>query len=272
MKERKTVEHLSQFHGGYVPTLTSREEFCAAKKMNTDGNQIFSGLEIKWEKPLAYVEFPDGFSFTIFEDDPVISTDLDDDSVLGLEKIRSQVLERLKQNSEQLKAEFKLVKELAEQEFVYNKNVQRIGTKIWERAAMAVNCVFKKNILPLGITFEDYLTVKSYWLINQAENLMDSAASAVGYTNVDKQGKAFFFPESGYLGAVGFDYEYFKADPGNREFSSDEIKTRFDEILAGCLKIKSGFNFVPSRFNRVQAAIYLAISQANYLELTNKSL
>lgn len=68
LKERKTDRHTDTKEKGHQPGNTSRQEFEVAKQMSKLPTSSIGGITVTWEKPLGYVEFPDGYQFCLFED------------------------------------------------------------------------------------------------------------------------------------------------------------------------------------------------------------
>ena len=67
MKERKTPRHTDVKKHGHKDGLTSQHEFEVAKEFGDLGTITQGDVELRWEKPLGYVEFPDGYQFCLFE-------------------------------------------------------------------------------------------------------------------------------------------------------------------------------------------------------------
>ncbi len=67
IKERKTSRHTDTAQGGHFDGLSSKDEFLTAEDLYENGQRQKGSVRLTWEKPLGYVEYPDGFSFVVFE-------------------------------------------------------------------------------------------------------------------------------------------------------------------------------------------------------------
>lgn len=69
LKERKTNRHTDTRNEGHIPTLEPHDEFAVAAQFCREGTVETDGIIIDWEYPEGFVEFPDGYGFTVYRNE-----------------------------------------------------------------------------------------------------------------------------------------------------------------------------------------------------------
>jgi hypothetical protein len=132
-----------------------------------------------------------------------------------------------------------------------------------EAALLLITKVFGKQFRPVKLGFEDFMKVKAYRMLQQAEELLVASYVALGYSNTDHDGFAYVVPEQGdvALKVVGYDFEYYKARVNNNDTLRD-YRSRLGKYLYGESRYQTLFcRRIPLRdqFNRTQGAAVFAL-------------
>ncbi len=204
MKERKTPRHTDVKEHGHKDGLTSQEEFEAAKEFSNLGTIRKGDIELRWEKPLGYVEFPDGYQFCLFESEPDLKTD-------GTEY---HLLREIMDSAEEYTEEFEQTRERAKQ--IYRERKDLLG---------GFNDKEAQPTTP-ELTFEEFAKLKARYLIGEARELLSQTLWDHGYTNSDSDGYAFRLHKGRRptIEIIGFDFEYYRKDPKQAEIIKQDVQ------------------------------------------------
>jgi len=234
LKEKKTDRHTDTMRHGHKPGVSSLEEFEAAKFFVENATLDQGDLKVSWETPLATVEFPDGFQFTVFKHEP------------GLMEQRGrgrEIVKKIKEHQGQFQAEYEVIKELSEK---YSKDprVDRFEDGNTESGLKSFLKFIglRKEESPEKLSFEEFAIIKAYRLQSQAKDLMHRTILEKGYSNRDMDGYAFRVNEEDerfQLELIGFDFEYYQKISAKeaKEILDRREKHRYDDH-------KSGLNFL----------------------------
>lgn len=274
LKEQKTPTHTDHKKGGYKPPRTSKEEFEIAQNLKDFGTLHNNQLEIFWERPIAHVEFPDGYQFALFEYDPTVKDRDPRDILYGDSmKIRWQLLEKILKNEAQFKDEYAEISAAAEQKFIHSPEVAGYNTSTSEAMLLYLTKLAKQQerFQPVKLSFEDFAKVKTTMMFEQVRALLKSVPEGIGYTNEDHEGYAYYLPDTPKvkLGAVGFDFEYMQGKPTESELaqSQQHILQRIQTVtqrLPNLVSADGGFR----KMSKIQAAAYFALRQKEQNKLT----
>jgi hypothetical protein len=153
---------------------------------NAEGN-----VQLSWEAPIGYVEFPDGYQFCLFEKE--------DDLITSESVARSQLERIIIASREKYSEEFAEITERAKK--IYQEYKEEL---------------FGGKDMP-EFTFEDFAELKAnYYMIEDARNMYQDAILKAGYINNDHDSFGFKIDNSGgapILKIIGMDFEYFEKDP-----------------------------------------------------------
>lgn len=195
LKERKTERHADTKKDGHVYGNTSEQEFAAAREFADLGVVREDDTELRWEKPLGYVEFPDGYQFCLFEDDTAVDG-----------KFRTGDISRVvRGNPDRYQAEYEEVRATA------RKIKAERPDLVKERRYADVDAG------PDELSYDDFARLKEYHLKMAAEEFLDETASMHGYARNDDYNYGFVTREEdgrAVVELINFDLEYYLRNPG----------------------------------------------------------
>jgi len=211
MKERKTPRHTDVKKHGHKEGLTSREEFQAAQEFAGMGTIEHGDIRLHWEKPLGFVEFPDGYQFCLFESEPGLKTDIPTDQ-LTLEIMQSE-----EAYAEEFMRTQHRAKELYHQRddlFLWYKD-QNVAPRPKGLARLGAAFRRERRPRPDELTFDEFAKQKARYMITEASTLLARTIWSKDYTNSDVDGYALRVRpgERPILDVIGFDFEYYAKDP-----------------------------------------------------------
>jgi hypothetical protein len=181
MKERKTNRHTDTMRGGHRTGLTSAEEFALGKRLHEQGETKEGRIHLKWENPLAYVDFPDGHQLMVAEYEP---------DMMAYESQPELIMER-RRVERQLEAAIMARPDEFETEYL---------------AALATEP---------KLSYDDFAHRMTDTLLRQAEALYDQTLDDQDLARTDRnRGMGLRLPgphDEGFtLTVIGFDHEYTK--------------------------------------------------------------
>lgn len=197
MKERKTPRHTDTKRYGHIDGLTSAQEFAVAREFADLGTIKQDGSELHWERPLGYVEFPDGYQFCLFESEPDLDTEWP-----------TAVLEAaINEKQDAYAAEFGEIAARAQ-------DILRDRKDLIPRYLLEDQPALQETTT--GFSFEEFAQLKAGLTISHAKNTLTSVMQNQGYVNSDEDGFGFRIKpgEKPMLEIMGFDFEYYTYDPG----------------------------------------------------------
>lgn len=249
LKERKTSRHRDTMPNGHREGLTSAEEYELAGLLNAQASVTEGEVRVSWEKPVGFVEYPDGFSFAVFEyEEGIIADDA---------PIR-EVGEAIRHNPEAYQSEYEEVK---------NRISAYLNNPLVKDAAAAGGIKLPRRFGFFGkhestLDYEMFAEAKAHFLCRKARETMEDKALDLGYQNIDATDTKFagayrLGEEEGkaIVEVVGFDYElYRKYDPNQtaRIREADEGLRQYKPWKS----LPFGFRDKP-----VQLAAYLAMRE-----------
>ena len=228
-KERKTARHTDTKKNGHRDGLTSQQEFEVAREFAGLGTVIHEDVSLKWEQSVGFVEFPDGYQFTIFEKVPDLEKNVE------LWKVTDEIC----QHKEAYKEEFNEVKNAARtiynerDDLLYDKRFEKSSTK--SRVSFIYKLRRKKPVdadrIPLlndELSFEEFAELKARSLQEEARDLLTNTIYEKGYVNSDLDGYVITMHKGARvrMQIIGFDFEYYKKDPK----WADEILNRRNQM------------------------------------------
>ena len=213
MKERKTNKHRHLKERGHRDGITSQQEFATARFFESIGTTNSGDVDMRFEHPVGFVEYPDGYSFTMFEKEehmwPI------GDFGRGERAVQGMYAYEMIDNPEHYECEFQIYKGLAE---------------VIEESPEIFDIEIKSGRIKTPLDFESFAKVKAEFDIDMAGLMYDRTLAKHGFNNTDHDGYAFKIYKSSEqrrarLEMIGFDFEYYKFDqvPGQREEEDDMI-------------------------------------------------
>ncbi len=232
MKERKTPRHTDVKEHGHKDGLTSQQEFEAAKEFGDLGIIRQGDIELRWEKPLGYVEFPDGYQFCLFESEPDLETG----------NPTYQLAREIMDSAEEYAEEFGQTRERAKQIYDERKDLlwgldarDAAATKPKRfailRAARRHQKTYEAQPKPDELIFEEFAQLKAHYLIDEARGFLGQTMWNHDYTNSDLDGYAFHLHKGKRptIEIIGFDFEYYRKDPEDAERIKQNIQRANEE-------------------------------------------
>lgn len=226
MKERKTPRHTDTKKHGHIDGLTSQQEFEVAKEFSDLGTIRQGDIELRWEKPLGYVEFPDGYQFCLFESEPGLETDAP----------QYQLADEIVDSAEEYAEEFAQVKQRAREIYNERKDLlwrHRDSDVIAGSRWQAFSTVFRRQKKaredqpkPDDLMLNEFAQLKADRIIDEARDLLSQTMRDHGYTNSDLDGYAFRLHKGKrpIVEIIGFDFEYYSKDPEGAERITRDIQ------------------------------------------------
>ncbi len=207
LKERKTARHQDTKRGGHIPGRSSAEEFATARYFETISPIKEDEIRLSWEHPVGYVDYPDGYSFVIFE----YSENLEE---IDNPEFIQKVINQLEENSSEYDEEFEAVKGLGE---VLLDKPELFGLTIYGH----------KKRDKLELTRDDFNKIKAIYLIRmKALKLMREVIMKKGFRVDDLDGYAFRVDDlEGLLEIICFDFEYY----AQQDKSPEKIEHRLQQ-------------------------------------------
>ena len=205
LKERKTSRHTDVKRGGHRDGLTSQQEFEVASKFAALGTIQEGDVKVRWEKPLGYVEFPDGYQFSLFEHERALST------TAPVGELANSILNDPKEFTD----EFAQISEEAKQ--IYHQRDDLIDK---------FDPFAQEDEAPDELKVYEFAELKANALINQATELLSAQMRELGFTNSDTDGFGYVVHQGKRptLEIIGFDFEYYSYSPKHAEGVSARIK------------------------------------------------
>lgn len=229
LKERKTARHTDTKDGGHQAGLTSEQEFRAARAFAELGTVTKGDVSLHWEKPLGYVEFPDGYQFCLFARES------------GLIDQPLQLLtEAITDSAEAYRDEFTAVSHRAREIYRNRPDLLTdagIGEQVLQPRRFAVSKASRRyNRAVRGrpdaeaLTFKEFARLKAQYLILEATDLLTQIIHDKGYVNSDQDGYAYKVHSDVRAGLeiVGFDFEYYLRHPRRAARIQENMK-HFDQ-------------------------------------------
>jgi hypothetical protein len=222
MKERKTPRHTDVKKHGHKDGARSSEEFESAREFAGLGSvAVDPDMDVFWEKPLGYVEFPDGFEFCMFESVPGL--------IINSEYARHILISEIRKHPETFQEEFERIRKRAEVLYAENPKFKKgssidsyhVESRKPKRFPMLPNTrqhkkkydKFEKELAEL--TFDDFAEVKASVLMEESRIVLAKTIAERGYINSDFDGYGYrvLEGERPRLQIIGFDFEYYKKNP-----------------------------------------------------------
>lgn len=185
MKERKTKFHRQVLLSGHRNGRTSEGEFFLGNLLQ-EYAETKGDILVSFEKPLGYVQFPDGYQFALFryEEDlisaRIVSSKLEEAILSDIANHRAEFLE----------ISSRLIKYLSDRRVLkFTKSQGDV------------------------LSFESFAKVKTAYLIDETSKLLYESEKRAGYWQADsKDQRVFRIHKNGHVGLeiIGIDYEYYE--------------------------------------------------------------
>src|SRR3989344_1484560 len=252
LKEKKTARHKDTRRGGHKEGHSSEGEFAVARHFIEHGKLNRGNISVDWEKPIGFVNYPDGFQFAIFEYEKDLVNDHD---------IVDRLAEAIGQNRERFEQEYEFISGLA-QKYKDSPEVLAPEDRKSERGLRRVMQLLRtqKTSAP-QLSFEDFSRVKALRMERQARELMQESVFQNEYHNSDTDGYAFRVntDEGVKLEIVGFEFENFEKVSPERARGSQ----RSHQIFEKEWQSRNGIGFLwwnnGQSVTRIQKAGYFAM-------------
>lgn len=199
LKEQKTARHRDVVGDGdvFIPCNDAPTDFRIAKDFEKNGQHAENSISVTWEKPVGFVQLPDGFQFGIFEFQDGLTHSPQQSLTQALQNRfdahDGAIVEEFGEVSKQCAAPATLARIRAWWE--------RTTFQSWDRIAGQIH----------EPTPEEFSRVKAYWMQERAEKLKKEVMDRMQYENEDRDGYAFLVDQKkAGLTIVGFDFERFK--------------------------------------------------------------
>lgn len=221
LKERKTTRHVSTVEGGHIDGLTSEQEFRVAQEFADLGTIRHGDIELRWEKPLGYVEFPDGFQFCLFESEPGMSTDR------SAPLLAREILAARGEYEAEYQEVSQRAKEIYEQrkDLLWNVEPDAGTLPPPKRVALSRAARRHKRLYneqqeqpesqPDELTFEEFAGLTASHMVDDAFERLHQTVLDRGYVDRETDGYGLKLRKGNRptLEVIGFDFEYYKTDP-----------------------------------------------------------
>jgi hypothetical protein len=263
MKERKTNRHTDTMNHGHIDGLTSEQEFEVARKLSGLGTIERGDIQLKWEKPLGYVEFPDGYQFCLFESDPDLKTMDGSDLTRGIEQ-------EIMKSMGRYQVEYDDVRLKAKEIYEHRRDLCGYA---WEDGSRLNLIEFIKNIfhskkehhdypLPDELTVEEFVELKAKHLQSEAFDLLRQTALDNGYVNKDLTGHVISLRpnQQPFVEITGFDFEYYVSD----QDEATRLKTAQENSLTNGDSVRSNIHTIGGDRPIMTAASYALLENAGY--------
>lgn len=228
LKERKTNRHTDVKKNGHIDGNTSAQEFAAARHFQEVGTvKQGSDISLSWERPLGYVEFPDGYQFAMFDHLSDMEFSADPRSG-GLDGLRQRLAETILEHPEEYRQEYE---ELHKAAAVELKRDPMLWTVTGHRPVLSKRFAFSRFTRKqrqaadeqYDLSYEDFADVKAQVVKEGARELLRDALPQNGYTNSDIDGFGYTV-KPGPRAAVhvtAFDFEYYTPDTRSHALDAD---------------------------------------------------
>lgn len=195
LKERKTARHTDTQKNGHRDGQTVAEEYRTGLYLHDHETKQEDRIQLSWEQPLGYVEYPDGFQFGVY----AFEHEMRDYS--PTDNLERTILE----NRPEFESEFAEIAGSAEafreHPLVAERHVPK--PRPWQK--------WRRQPEVPGLSFEEFAHMKARRMGDQAVQLYYDALLDAGYSNSDLSGWGFRLPTDGTVGLeiIGYDYEYY---------------------------------------------------------------
>lgn len=222
MKERKTARHTDVMAQGHRPGLTSAEEFAAAHTFAKLGTVRQGDIQLRWEKPLGYVEFPNGYQFAMFESEPGLDAHYPlEQLVQEIVSNRDQFQDEYTQIAKQAKAIYEERTDLVKHLDSHNNPLPKPKRFAFTKASRQYKKEYQSLPAADELTFEQYAERKARIMIGEGKDLLADTILSQGYVNSDNDGYDIIVTKGNGvdkrpgLSIIGYDFEYYTADPSH---------------------------------------------------------
>lgn len=229
MKERKTRRHTDTLQHGHADGLTSEQEFRVAEELSELGTIKQGDVQLKWEKPLGYVEFPDGYQFCLFESDPGLK-----EKQCSRHDIEREVVKLI----DEYRQEYDAVSQRAKEIYRDRRDLLEyvVSKKQSSKIIKFISGIFNKKgnanrLQPDELTIEEFAEVKARSLESAALALLDKITLEHDFVNRDNTGYAISLRPGQHpiLGVIGYDFEYYAKDPNEAKRRREAYESRLTD-------------------------------------------
>jgi hypothetical protein len=271
MKERKTNRHTDTMEHGHFDGLNSKKEFQVAKKLSELGTIRKGDIGLKWEKPIGYVEFPDGYQFCVFESDPGLKK-----SNVSFSSLQYDLEREILESKDRYKAEYDDVCLRSKDIYRDRKDLlSRYGfsdtpKKTKNNLISSIKSIFGKKVeqsnslITDELTFEDFSKLKAGRLLTESYELVRRVAEDNGYSNRDSNGAYSINIRPGkdpLVEVIGFDFEYYYEMTEDRV---ESMKAYREKELANNIEANMGSSAHRTQRPIIVAASYALLEKAGY--------
>jgi len=226
LKEKKTARHRDTRKGGHTDGRSSSEEFAVAKHFQDHGTVNQGVIGLVWERPVGFVEYPDGFQFSVFE----FEEELEDSS-----EVNRLLIEGIVSHRKQFENEYALLSSLVKK-FKDSPELSAFQSKNSVRGLRAIMPWLRRARQedPEPLTFDGFARVKALHMERRARRLMEEVILDLGYENFDTDGYAYQIrsDENKFgLEIVGFDFEYYRKVSTERAAELKAMREKYDSML-----------------------------------------
>jgi Fe2+ transport system protein FeoA len=194
MKERKTNRHTDTMEHGHIDTITSEQEFKVARKLSELGTVKQGDIQVKWETPLGYVEFPDGYQFCLFKSEPNLEAEVDSSY------LTQSISQEITKSMDRYQTEYDDVSQKAKEIYKNRKDLCDDFGLVEESDELMV---------------KEFADLKARYLQSEALDLLERIALDNGYYNKDVTGHTINVRPGQHplVEIIGFDFEYYVSTP-----------------------------------------------------------
>lgn len=221
LKEKKTSYHTDTKEHGHIDGNNSKDEFAIARQFAELGTITEGDIQLHWERPLGYVEYPDGFQFCMFELEPGLIAEPEGTlwrAIVAHPEAYQEEFEAVQTRAKNLLAERSDLiqgRRIDDEEGYYDSQLRPDQPKARDE-----------------LTFQEFAQLKAHYMTVAAGKFLERTLLEQGVVNGDVDGHAFRVRDDDsariVLEVVGFDFEYYKQDPDQVE----KIRQRDEENRA----------------------------------------
>ncbi len=263
LKERKTNRHLHVKKNGHTDGLTTKQEYATARFFESISPITEGDVRVRFEEAVGYVEFPDGYSFTLFRNEeglwPI------GEHGTGSNRVTARFAQLIEEHPESFQQEFK--EAVTEVEMIMKSKTF---------AGQRVQLPFRLFSKFPPLTFKQFARVQAISDMERAQALLDETQIKHGFRNTDHDGFAYKLYRGDQkrrpsLELVGFDFEYFSFNRPPEQRNQEIGRLRRFDVMGKLQMLVNHLRYYAADeepLSPQEVIYYLAVMQKTYPEMT----
>lgn len=241
LKERKTNRHVDTLGRGHSDGLSSKDEFLVGLDLVKKGQAKTANIQLHWETPLGFVEFPDGYQFCLFD----FEADIENEGKDARNDLESSIVK----NPEFFQSEYERINREAAELYKERPDlIRRVDPASTVNKRKGFAKILGRAQQSATLSYEDFAELKAHYLLEEAQKLYSDTLVELGYQSRDSnRGKVEtirHIDDKIIIDVFGFDYEYLEKDPVQAELIRKrraELQSDGEDPLALLDFYQSGF-------------------------------